>query len=129
MAAICGSFIALYDAVEKLVDDGRIAFNIITDYLAAISVGIVDNEILLDMDYFEDSQAQVDFNIVQSGEGKFIEVQGTAEGYPFTQEKLNEIIEMGNIGINKIIEKQREIIGIGIYERYQKNSNSNSESG
>ncbi len=127
VASICGAFVALYDAIDELVKGEKIPYNLVTDYVAAISVGIVEDEILLDLDYFEDSKAQADFNLVKSGIGKFIEVQGTAEDYPFSKEQFEQIIEMGNIGIEKIINIQRDIIGKDIYAEYQKNYNSQSE--
>jgi len=83
----------------------------VTDWLAAISVGKVDNEVMLDLNYAEDSQAQVDMNIVMTGAGKFVEIQGTAEDCPFTRDELNEMLALSEKGIRELIEVQKSILG------------------
>ncbi len=82
-----------------------------SDYVAAISVGIVDGEPLLDLAHDDDSRADVDMNIVKTGDGRFIEVQGTAEGSPFARESLNALLDLADAGIRQLIEKQRAIVG------------------
>ena len=83
----------------------------LSDYVAAISVGIVDGEALLDLAYDDDSRADVDMNIVKTGDGRFIEVQGTAEAQPFGREALNQLLDLADHGIAQLIAKQRAIIG------------------
>jgi ribonuclease PH len=83
----------------------------LSDYVAAISVGIVDGEPLLDLAYEDDSRAEVDMNVVKTGKGKFIEVQGTAEGQPFDRDALNTLLDLAEHGIKQLIEKQRAIVG------------------
>lgn len=104
-ASICGGYLALTDAVAKLLDKGNLKENPIIEPVAAISAGIVDGEVLLDLNYQEDSHAQVDANIVLTKSGKIIEFQTTAEGAPYSPEKMNEIFKIANDGINKIIAK------------------------
>lgn len=108
-AAITGSFIALVDALRKLQDTTNegLALN---DYLAAISVGIVDGEPLLDLCYTEDYSAQVDFNVVMTGTGKIVEVQGTAEESPFTKDEMEQLLMLAEKGINQLIDMQREVL-------------------
>jgi len=104
-ASICGGFLALKDAVDKLLLDGTLRENPIIEPIAAISAGIVNSEILLDLDYEEDSNAQVDSNIVLTKSGKIIEFQTTAEGKPFAQSQLQEIFKIAKKGIDKIFIK------------------------
>lgn len=108
-ASICGGFLALKDALNKLTAQGKITENPIIEPIAAISAGIVDGEIKLDLNYEEDSSAQVDANIVLTKSGKIIEFQTTAEGEPFRQEQMNEIFNVAKKGINEIIEKYEKI--------------------
>ena len=93
-ASICGGFIALHDALERLVIAGGLAANPLTDQLAAISVGIVEGEARLDLPYIEDSTADVDFNVVMTGSGRFVEVQGTAEGEAFDRAQLDALVDL-----------------------------------
>ena len=102
-ASICGGFIAMNIAFEKLKEQGLLAENPITEPVAAVSVGIVDGEIKLDLDYSEDSHAQVDSNIVMTKSSKIIEFQTTAEGAPFEKSKLDEIYNLANNAIQEII--------------------------
>jgi ribonuclease PH len=110
-ASITGAFVALALALETMKKRGQLAAIPLTDYVAAISVGIVDGEALLDLAYDDDSRAQVDMNIVKTGDGRFIEVQGTAEGSPFGREPLNALLELADRGIQQLVEKQRAIVG------------------
>lgn len=104
-ASICGGFLALQDAVDKLLADGVIQESPVLEPIAAISAGIVDGEVLLDLEYSEDSSAQVDANIVLTKSGKIIEFQTTAEGEPFNFEQMIEIFNVAKDGIEKIIAK------------------------
>ncbi|MDO8885872.1 ribonuclease PH [Candidatus Oleimmundimicrobium sp.] len=110
-AAITGSFIALFDAVKYLIEEGKIKEFPINDYVSAISVGIVDGEPCLDLCFEEDVDAQVDMNIVMTGLGEFIEVQGTAESHPFTRDELDKLLALAKKGINELIKIQKSIIG------------------
>jgi ribonuclease PH len=110
-ASITGAFVALVDLFKKMQQDGVIETIPIIDYVSAVSVGIVDDEVLLDLEYEEDSRAQVDMNFVMTGSGLFIEVQGTAEHLPFNKEQLNKMTELAVIGIKKITARQKEISG------------------
>jgi ribonuclease PH len=110
-ASITGAFVALALAIETLKQRDLIRTIPLTDYVAATSVGIVDGEILLDLAYEDDSRAEVDMNIVKTGDGRFIEVQGTAEAIPFGRESLNRLLDLAEIGIRQLIEKQRAIVG------------------
>lgn len=102
-ASICGGFIALKIAVDKLLDDGTLSENPIIEPIAAISAGIVDGEVLLDLDYSEDSNAQADSNIVLTKSGKIVEFQTTAEGNPYEYEQMINIFNVAKKGIDEII--------------------------
>lgn len=104
-ASICGGFLALKEAVDKLLKEGKLQENPIIEPIAAISAGIVDGKILLDLCYEEDSSAQADANIVLTKSGKIIEFQTTAEGEPFSEKQMIEIFNMAKYGINEIISK------------------------
>ena len=106
-ASICGGYLALVDAVTKLMDKGVLTENPIIEPVAAISAGIVDDELLLDLDYSEDSHARVDANIVLTQSGKIIEFQTTAEGAPFESDKMFEIFNLAKSGIEKILDKYK----------------------
>ena len=110
-ASITGAFVALALALEKLQSRSVLKTIPLTDYVAATSVGIVDGEALLDLAYEDDSRAEVDMNIVKTGDGRYIEVQGTAEAIPFDREKLNQLLDLADTGIRQLIEKQRAIVG------------------
>jgi len=90
-ASITGAYVALADAIKKLIAEGKLEKTPLKDSLAAISVGIVEGQALLDLNYIEDSKAEVDMNFVLTGSGAFVEVQGTAESEPFTSEQLDEM--------------------------------------
>lgn len=111
-AAICGGFLALHDACSRLVATGTLAAHPITDLCAAISVGVVDALPSLDLDYSEDAGAEVDMNVVMTGAGKFIEVQGTAEGMAFSRTELDELLRLAELGIGQIFDLQREMIAV-----------------
>jgi ribonuclease PH len=115
-ASITGAFVALALACEKLRERDVLRGIPIADYVAATSVGIVDGEPLLDLAYDDDSRAEVDMNIVKTGAGRFIEVQGTAEGQPFNRDALNSLLDLADIGIRQLIDKQRAIVGHLILE-------------
>jgi ribonuclease PH len=110
-ASITGAFVALALACEKLRERDMLRVIPISDYVAATSVGIVDGEALLDLEYEDDSRAEVDMNIVKTGDGRFIEVQGTAEALPFGREALDILLDLADAGIRQLIEKQRAIVG------------------
>jgi len=110
-ASITGAFIALIDLFKRLRQEGVVKEIPVSDYLSAVSVGIVDNQILLDLEYEEDSRAEVDMNFVMTGSGLFIEVQGTAERVPFNKEQLDLMTELAVSGIQKIIDRQKEVVG------------------
>src|SRR6476620_1313929 len=110
-ASITGAFVALALALERLRERDVLRTIPLTDYVAAISVGIVDGEPLLDLAYADDSRAEVDMNIVKTGDGRFIEVQGTAEAIPFGRDALLMLLDLADHGISQLIEKQRAIVG------------------
>jgi ribonuclease PH len=109
-ASITGAFVALVLACKKLLNDGLIDKMPISSYVAAISVGIVDDEELLDLCYVEDSHAKVDMNVVITDKGEFIEVQGTGEESPFTREELNKLLDLGEKGVEELIKLQKEVL-------------------
>jgi len=110
-AAITGGFVALVLAFEKLRLQAAISRIPVTDYVAATSVGVVDGTPLLDLAYDEDSRAEVDMNIVKTSDGRFIELQGTAETKPFDRAGLDALLALGDVGIRQLIEKQRAVVG------------------
>ncbi len=110
-AAITGAFVALVLALQRLKETEVLKSIPISDYVAATSVGIVGGMPLLDLAYEEDSKADVDMNIVKTGDGRFIEVQGTAEAEPFDRHALTGLLELADAGIARLIEKQRDIVG------------------
>ena len=108
--AISGAFVALHDACTRLIQAGELDEHPITDHCAAISVGIVDGEPRLDLPYVEDVAAEVDMNVVMLGSGRFIEVQGTAEGMSFSRSELDELLVLAEKGIGEIIEAQKAVL-------------------
>jgi ribonuclease PH len=110
-AAITGAFVALALAIEKLRERDVVRTIPLSDYVAATSVGIVDGEPLLDLAYDDDSRADVDMNVVKTGDGRFIEVQGTAEAIPFGRNALMTLLDLADLGIQQLVEKQRAIVG------------------
>jgi len=110
-ASITGAFVALALALEKLRERDVVRTIPLSDYVAATSVGIVDGDPLLDLAYDDDCRADVDMNIVKTGDGRFIEVQGTAEAIPFGREALMSLLDLADLGIRQLVEKQRAIVG------------------
>ena len=113
-ASITGSFIALADALVKLQEAEQWPSLPILDWLAATSVGKVNGELLLDLNFAEDSQAEVDMNIVMTGAGKFVEVQGTAEAEPFTRDEMTRMLRMAEKGIIELIEMQKKVLDLNL---------------
>lgn len=109
-AGITGGFIALMDALISLREEGVCDKLPINDYVAAVSVGIIDGRPVLDLDYEEDSKAEVDMNVIMTGSGRFIEVQGTAEGAPFADKDLNGLIELAKKGISRLVATQKKTL-------------------
>ncbi len=110
-AAITGAFVALVDALRLLTKTGKLNQLPVRDYLAAISVGKINGELLLDLNYSEDSTAEVDMNVVMTGKGEFVEVQGTAEQTPFKKEELDALLGLASKGIKKLVAIQKKILG------------------
>jgi ribonuclease PH len=110
-AAITGGFIALALAVRGLKADGKVGGGVLTDFVAATSVGMVEGRPVLDLNYIEDSQAEVDMNLIMTGAGNFIELQGTAERAAFDDAALAEMIRLGRKGIRELIAAQQDILG------------------
>jgi ribonuclease PH len=111
-ASICGGYLALHDACSRLVQAKTMAAHPLTDSCAAISVGVVDALGHLDLDYSEDARAEVDMNVVMTGAGKFVEVQGTAEGQPFSRSELDDLLRLAESGILTIFGLQRELLAV-----------------
>ena len=109
-ASICGGFVALHDAFTRMVATGDLSASPIIEELAAISVGIVDGVPRLDLPYVEDSTAEVDFNVVMTGSGRFVEVQGTAEGQAFERSELDALVDLAAMGIAEIVSAQRALL-------------------
>jgi ribonuclease PH len=106
-ASITGAFVALHDAVSGLLAKGLVQETPLKDFVAAISVGIYQGVPVLDLDYAEDSACDTDMNVVMVGDGHFVEVQGTAEGHPFTRAEMDELLELAKAGISQLFERQR----------------------
>jgi ribonuclease PH len=111
-ASICGGYLALHDALARLVQAGVLAQHPLREPCAAISVGIVGGLPMLDLAYVEDSTAEVDMNLVMTGSGRFVEVQGTAEGLPFTRGELDTLLDLGVKGITEIVALQEQMTEI-----------------
>ncbi|MEO5349204.1 MAG: ribonuclease PH [Magnetococcus sp. YQC-3] len=109
-ASITGGFVALMDACSWLKEKGRIKTLPITDFLAAISCGLVEGSPMLDLDYQEDSHCGADMNFVMNGSGRFIELQGTAEGHPFSREEFDTLAKLAETGIGQLIGMQRKVL-------------------
>ena len=109
-ASITGSFIALADALNKLRKDGRISKIPVKDFVAATSVGLMNGKLLLDLNYEEDSQADLDMNIVMTGAGEFVEIQGTAERKTFNKEEMDKLLTLAKTGIKELIDIQRSFL-------------------
>ncbi|MBA3949173.1 MAG: ribonuclease PH, partial [Acidobacteria bacterium] len=111
-AAITGGFVAMALAIDRLKQRGALAQNPIIDYVAATSVGVVHGTPMLDLAYDEDSKADVDMNVVKTSDGRFIEVQGTAEGPPFPRDTLDDLLSLADRGIVSLIAVQREALNV-----------------
>jgi ribonuclease PH len=109
-ASICGAYVALHDACTRLVQAGTIRTNPLTDSVAAVSVGIIDGVPMLDLPYVEDSRAEVDMNVVMTGAGRFVEVQGTAEGMAFTRGELDTLLGLAEGGIKELTGLQAAVL-------------------
>jgi ribonuclease PH len=109
-ASITGAFVAAHDAVAKLLTTGRIETSPINDFVAAISVGIHNGVPILDLDYEEDSHCDTDMNVVMTGDGGFVEIQGTAEGAPFSRSEMTRLLDLAQSGIETLIQKQKQAL-------------------
>jgi ribonuclease PH len=109
--SITGAFVAMVLAFHKLVRENKITALPVTDYLASVSVGVIQGEPMLDLNYEEDSKAIVDMNVVMTGTGQFVELQGTGEEAPFSREELNRLLELAEIGVGQFIAAQKEALG------------------
>jgi ribonuclease PH len=109
-AAITGAFVAAQDAVSWLLAQGKIARSPIRDHVAAVSVGIVQGAPLLDLEYTEDSRCDTDMNVVMTGRGGFVEVQGTAEGVAFSRDEMTKLLDLASLGIEQLVDLQRKVL-------------------
>jgi ribonuclease PH len=109
-ASICGGWIALHDACSRLLAKGTLSRHPVQQPVAAISVGVIDGTPMLDLEYSEDVRAEVDMNVVMTGDGRFVEVQGTAEGVAFTRAELDALLTLATDGISEIVAAQQEMI-------------------
>ena len=109
-ASITGAWIALHDACAKLVAEGKLAANPLRDHVAALSVGIYQGEPVTDLDYPEDSDCDTDMNVIMTGSGGLVEIQGTAEGEPFTRAQMNTLVDMAEAGIRELVALQKAAI-------------------
>lgn len=110
-ASITGAYVALHQAFEKLIEQGTLSSIPMSTAVAATSVGIVEGATLLDLCYEEDARASVDFNVVMTGDGRFVEVQGTAEDQPFPRDEMDAILSLAEAGIQQLLEAQRVALG------------------
>jgi ribonuclease PH len=111
-ASICGGWLALHDACSRLVAAGTIAQHPVLQPCAAISVGVIDGTPMLDLEYQEDVRAEVDMNVVMTGDGRFVEVQGTAEGVAFTRAELDALLALAETGIGEIVAAQQDMVSV-----------------
>jgi ribonuclease PH len=111
-ASICGGYVALHDAISRLVQTGTIKEHALSDSVAAVSVGIINGVAMLDLPYEEDSRADTDMNVVMTGSGRFVEVQGTAEQVAFSRGELDALLDLAALGIGRIHSAQREVLAI-----------------
>jgi len=112
--AVTGAFVAMADALSGLQESGLLKGPPLKDFVAAVSVGSVEGRLMLDLNYVEDSMADVDMNVVMTGAGKFVEVQGTAEEVPFDKEQLDQMLQLAMRGIEKLVDLQRQLLGARI---------------
>jgi len=111
-ASVNGAVIALYQALKGLVEEGKLKSNPLHTLVAAVSVGLVDSKPVLDLDYDEDSRAEVDMNVIMTADGNLVEIQGAAEKRPFTEEELKEMLDLARKGIGKLINMQKKALAI-----------------
>lgn len=111
-ASITGAWVAAYDAFEAWKAAGKVKVNPLFGQVAAVSVGLVDGRLLLDLDYREDSSAEIDMNVVMNAKGEFVEVQGTGEQVPFSRARLNDMLDMAEEGIGRLLMLQRQVLGL-----------------
>ena len=111
-AGITGAYVAVHDAITLLMQRGLIAASPLRDFVAAVSVGVVQGTPVLDLDYPEDSACDTDMNVVMTGSGGFVEVQGTAEGAPFSRQQMDELMLLAESGIRQLIAKQKQALGL-----------------
>ncbi len=111
-ASITGAYVAVHDAITLLMRRGLIAASPLRDFVAAVSVGVFQGTPVLDLDYPEDSACDTDMNVVMTGSGGFVEVQGTAEGAPFSRQQMDELMVLAESGIRQLIAKQKEALGL-----------------
>ena len=109
-ASICGAYVALHDCFTRLIQKGQLSAQPLGDACAAVSVGIVDTTCLLDLDYSEDARAEVDMNVVMTGSGRYVEVQGTAEGMAFSRGELDELLALAEHGIATLLDEQKAVL-------------------
>ena len=110
-AAITGAFVAAHDAVARLLAAGALERTPVRDFVAAVSVGLYEGNAVLDLDYAEDSACDTDLNVVMTGAGGFVEVQGTAEGEPFTRAQMDRLVDLAAAGIRRLVEAQKAALG------------------
>ncbi len=111
-ASITGAYVALHDAIATLLKSGAISESPLIQGMAAISVGVYQGQPVLDLDYLEDSDCDTDMNVVMTADGGFVEVQGTAEGQPFSREAMNTMLDLASHGIKQLLAKQKEALGV-----------------
>jgi ribonuclease PH len=111
-ASICGAYVALHDACTRLMQKGTLTVHPLVAACAAISVGMVDGAAMLDLEYVEDVRAEVDMNVVMTSDGRMVEVQGTAEGKPFSRRELDDMLSLAEHGIAEILDRQQEVLAI-----------------
>jgi len=109
-ASICGAYVALHDAFTRMIGKGALKDQPLTDAVAAVSVGVIDGVCMLDLPYEEDARAEVDMNVVMTGGGRFVEVQGTAEGLPFSRGELDELLALAEGGIGQLTAAQAAVL-------------------
>lgn len=109
-ASITGGFVAMVLAIETLIEQGKLTDNPLLHYIASVSVGVYQGQVVVDLDYAEDSNADTDMNLVMTEQGEFIEVQGTAEGAPFSIKQMNEMLSQGQAAIFALIEQQKQVL-------------------
>jgi ribonuclease PH len=111
-ASITGAYVALHDAISTLLKSGKITESPLKDSVAAISVGMHQGQAVLDLDYIEDSDCDTDMNVVMTGSGGFVEIQGTAEGEPFSRDAMDAMLDLAAFGIKQLTDKQKEVLSV-----------------